>query len=122
MADKTEKDLTAERLGGPVEFDPVYQPPVYDQPKTGPGRWCVLYAQGGTVQLGYLWQGDNGSLGFQPSSDAGVGRVPEFYQAFSRARAANSSARDVFQDWAGRAGLGLSAGPVTEGDLDTLPE
>ena len=122
MADKTPAELTAERLGGPVEFDPVYQPPVFDAPKEGPGRWCILYTNGGQTQLGYLWQGENGSLGFQPSSDAGVQRVPEFYQAFSRAAGQGTPARDVFSDWAGRAGLGLSAGPVQEGDLNTLPE
>lgn len=113
---------TAEnRLGPDLALDAAYQPATYGKPKTGKGRWCILYANGGQDQLGFLWQGANGGLGFVPSSDAGIQRNPEFYAAFSKAAGLKVPSITVFNDYAGRAGLGLSAGPVEEGDLDTLP-
>lgn len=110
------------RLGVDLSMTPAYQPKTFPDRRTGHGRWCLLYAQGGQVALGYLWHSDAGGLGFVPSSREGVTRVPEFYKGFSAAAKAGSTARVVFDDYAARAGLGLSAGPVTEGDLDTLPE
>lgn len=117
----TEAELTAERLGGDPGLAPVYQPATYGEPKEGPGRWVILYANGGADQLGYIWCGDNGALGFVPSSDKGVQRVPEFYTAFSKAAEARTPAGEVFDHYAGLAGLGLSAGQVEYGTMDTLP-
>lgn len=107
---------------GTAQFTAAYSPDAYTEPKAGPGQVVTLYAQGGAVQLGYLWTSDAGGLGFVPTSDAGVQRVPEFYRGFSKAKAARTKAATVFQDYAGRGGLGLSAGPIRRvDDLATLP-
>lgn len=117
----TETPYPAEqRLGDDLALDPIHQPATYSGPREGQGAWCILYAGVTKVQLGYLWTTDTG-LGFVPSSDRGVTRVPEFYQAFSKAAEAGTPARDVFDAWADLAGQGLSAGPVTTGDVATLP-
>lgn len=110
------------RLGSDLALTPEYQAPAFTAPKTGPGRWCVMYAQGGEVVLGVLWTSDAGGLGFIPSTTQGIQRIPEFYKGFSAAKAKRQKASTVFNDWASRASLGLSAGPVVQGDLDTLPE
>lgn len=111
-----------ERLGT-AQFTADYSPAAYTEPKAGPGQVVTLYAQGGAEQLGYMWVSDAGGLGFVPTSDAGVQRVPEFYRGFSRAAEARTPAADVFADWAARASLGLSAGePQRVDDLATLPD
>lgn len=111
-----------QRLGPDLDLDPVYEPATYGLPKTGMGRWVILYANQGEDQLGYLWCGDNGALGYVPSSDKGVTRVPAFYQAFSKAARDKVPAQTVFDAYAEQGTLGLSAGPVEYGDLDTLPQ
>ena len=108
------------RIDQDLEFETVYAPDFYPGHATGPGRWCLLYAHGET--LGYLWTDDAEGLGFRASSAAGIQRTPEFAKAFSKARAAGTPAPEVFDAWSERAGQGLSAGPVTQGDLDTLPD
>lgn len=118
---RQERERSRERLSAPLEMRAVYQPPTYAEPREGPGRWVILYADAGEVELGYLWTGDNGGLGFVPSSDRGIVRTPDFYMGFSAAKAAGTPAGDVFDHYAGRSSLGLSAGPVTEGDLDAFP-
>lgn len=121
MADKPYP--AEDRLGKDLALSAKSQPPTYSGPKTGRGRWVTLWTNQGRDQLGYLWVSETGGgLGFVPSSDKGIQRVPEFYQAFSGAKAAGTPAMDVFLDWAGRHGQGLSAGEVETGDLDTLPE
>jgi hypothetical protein len=109
----------AERLGPDLLLEPVHQPKAFTGPREGQGRWVILYGLGG-VQLGYLWSTDTG-LGFVPSSDAGIARLPEFYTAFQQAAAVNADPADVFDAWADRDGQALYAGPVTEGDVATLP-
>lgn len=105
-----------------LEFVTEYAPAHYAPPKDGRGRWVLLATDAGDTPLGYLWTSDEGGLGYVPTTDQGRQRTPEFYQAFSRAAALGVPAADVFADWASRAGLGLSAGPIQEGDLDTLPD
>lgn len=111
----------SERLGADMALEPVSQPASYGEPKEGPGRWVILYANGGADQLGYIWCGDNGALGFVPSSDKGVTRVPAFYTAFSKAAAQKTPAGEVFAYYAEQGGLGLTAGQIEYGSLDTLP-
>lgn len=109
----------AERLGPDLALEPVYQPKAFTGPREGQGRWMVLYGLGG-VQLGYMWHTDTG-LGFVPTSDQGVGWVPEFYTAFQKAAEVDADPADVFDAWADKAGQALYAGPITEGDVATLP-
>lgn len=108
-----------ERLDQPLQFQTQYAPPFYPDALEGPGRWCILYAHG--EQLGYVWTNDRDGLGFVASSNAGRVRTPEFAQAFSAAKDLGTPASEVFDAYADKAGLGLSAGPVTHGDLATLP-
>lgn len=114
--DPNERD----RLDQDLQFQTVYAPEFYPGRPEGRGRWCLLYAHG--EPLGYLWTDDDEGLGFRASSDAGIQRTPEFARAFSAARKAGTPAAEVFDAWADRAGLGLSAGPVESGDLNTLPD
>jgi hypothetical protein len=109
----------ADRLGPDLALDPVYQPTSYAGPREGWGRWVILYGLGG-VQLGYLWATETG-LGFVASSDAGLVRLPEFYTAFHKAAEFGAPTGDVFDAWAAKDGQSLSAGPVGEGDVATLP-
>lgn len=116
----TEQPYPAEdRLGPDMELDPAYQPATFPGAREGQGRWLILYGLEG-VQLGYLWATDTG-LGFVPSSDQGVSWVPEFYTAFQKAAEAGADPKDVFDAWAEKAGQALYAGPVSEGDVATLP-
>lgn len=108
----------ADRLGPDLALDPIHQPRTYGGPREGQGSWCILYAN--QEQIGYLWATEDG-LGYVPSSDRGIGRVPEFYRAFSVAAEAGSTPMEVFQEYADKDGLGLAAGPVTTGDVATLP-
>lgn len=117
----TVENTAENRLGPDLVLAPKHQPATYGGTRAGHGQWVVLYAQGGQVPLGHLWATDTG-LGFVPTTEAGIQRVPEFYAAFSAAAVAGTPAMDVFREYAGKASLGLSAGPVSEGDLDTLPE
>lgn len=109
----------ADRLDQDLQFQTVYAPEFYPGRPEGQGRWCILHAHG--EQLGYLWTDDDEGLGFVATSDAGIQRTPEFAQAFSKARGLRTRATDVYDAWAERVGLGLSAGPTTSGDLDSLP-
>lgn len=101
-----------------LQMETVYAPAFYRDRMEGPGRWVPLAAHG--EPLGILWTNDQDGLGFIPTTDAGRLRTPEFAQAFSAAKASGAAATDVFNAWADRDGQGLSAGPVTTGDLDTL--
>lgn len=103
-----------------MDLTPQFQPPTYAGAKTGQGRWVILHSH--DEQLGYLWTNDTDGIGFVPTSQAGIQRVPEFYQAFSGGADAGTPAADVFDHYAGFYGQGLNAGQVESGDLDTLPE
>lgn len=103
-----------------LHLETAYAPAFYRDPMTGPGRWFVLYAHG--HPLGLIWTNDADGLGFIPANDAGIARTPELAQAFSRAKAAGTPATDVFAYYADLAGLGLQAGEVRTGTLDTLAD
>lgn len=109
----------ADRLGPDLSLEPVSQPKAFTGAREGQGRWLTLYGLEG-VQLGYLWHTEDG-LGFVPTSDQGIGWVPEFYTAFQKAAEVEAAPSDVFDAWADRASLTLYAGPVSEGDVATLP-
>lgn len=109
----------ADRLGPDLALEPVFQPKAFTGPREGQGRWFILYGLEG-VQLGYMWQTATG-LGFVPSSDRGVSWVPEFYTAFQKAAEVGADPADVFDTWAERDSQALYAGPVSEGDVATLP-
>lgn len=111
-------DLTVKRLGGEVPLDAAYQPAHYSADRTGPGRWFLLEAHGD--ELGYVWTNGRDAMGFAATTDAGRTRTPEFTRAFQAAAAVGTPPADVFDHWAAMASLGLSAGPVENGDLDTL--
>jgi hypothetical protein len=108
------------RQDQPLEFQTVYAPAFYRGRLTGRGRWVPLYAHGDL--LGVVWTDDDDGLGFLSQTPAGISRTPELAQAFSRAKAAGTPASDVFDYYASLAGMGLSAGPVESGSLDTLAE
>lgn len=110
----------AERLGGALSFQAAYQPPVYRGSRHGAGRWCPLYAHG--EPLGYLWTNDVDGIGFLPTTTAGIVRGAEFAMALSTAAGHGTPVGEVFDHWAGYASLGLQAGPVVNGDLDTLDD
>lgn len=110
--------MARERLGGDLQFGGTVQPGWYAQP-TGPGRWFLLYAHG--EPLGYVWTNDRDGLGFRATTDAGRSRTPEFVLAFRAAYQAGVEASAVFDHWANLAGLGLQAGQVTNGTLETMP-
>ena len=118
MADEN----AAERLGGELPLESAYQPPVFTGAPVGPGRWFTLYARSGEQELGVCWTSDAGGLGYMPTTEAGIVRTPEFVLAFSRAAGVGTAASDVFDYWASLAGLGLSAGPVHQGDLDAITQ
>lgn len=110
----------ADRLGPDLALTPVHQPKAFTGPREGQGRWAILYGHEG-AQLGYMWATDTG-LGFVPTSDQGIQWVPEFYTAFQHAAEVGADPADVFDAWAEKAGQALYAGPVSEGDVATLPE
>lgn len=109
--------LTEQRLGGDLQFGGTVLDGWYD-PREGPGRWCLLSAHG--EPLGYLWTNDAEGLGFAATTSLGWDRTPEFVVSLRRAKWAGSTATEVFDHWATSASLGLQAGPVESGDLDTL--
>lgn len=109
----------AQRLGGDLEQDLVYRPPGFHGQPHGPGRWCPLFMAG--KPLGYLWTNDTDGLGFRATTDPGRVRTAEFTHAFQQAAKVGATPTEVFDWWAGMASLGLAAGPVETGDLDTLP-
>lgn len=91
-------------------------PAPYPTTRTGQGQWVILSAGG--VQLGILWRAQV-SLGFTPSSRAGVERLPAIHGALVKAKAAGatpSAAWTIVRDMAGH-----EAGPISEGDVATLP-
>lgn len=109
-----------DRLGGRIDFDAVYEPVNYAGRRTGRGRWFPLFAAGDP--LGYVWTNDADGLGFMATTDAGRVRTAELVAAFQVAAGLGTPATVVFDHWAGLGSLGLAAGPVAEGDLDTLDD
>jgi hypothetical protein len=110
----------AERLGGRIGFEAAYTPPRYPGSRHGAGRWFRLAAHG--EDLGYMWTNDVDAIGFIPTTTAGIVRQPEFVHALSRAAGHGTPVQEVFDHWAGYASLGLQAGQVVNGDLDTLDD
>lgn len=115
-----EDPLKAERLGGEVQFQAVYQPPVYEGSRHGAGRWVPLTAHG--EALGYLWTNDVDGIGFLPTTTAGIIRGAEFAMSLSAAAGHGTPVQEVFDHWAEMATQGLAAGQVVQGDLDTLDD
>lgn len=106
------------RLGGDLLFGGTVQPGWYGDP-TGPGRWFLLSAH--DEPLGWVWTNDRDGLGFMATTEAGRQRTPEFVLSFrAAAQAGKATVSEVFDYWAGLATLGLQAGPLQQGDLDTL--
>jgi hypothetical protein len=119
QSDDEAREQTEKRLGGDLQFGGTVLPAWHTQP-VGEGRWFPLFAHG--EPLGYVWTNDRDGLGFIPTSDLGITRVPEFVLAFRAAYRPDEPPTRVFDHWAGYAALGLQAGPVEHGRLDTLTQ
>lgn len=105
------------RLAGDIQFGGTVQDGWYGD-KAGPGRWFLLSMH--DDPLGYVWTNDDDGLGFWPTTDAGRLHTPDLVLAFRQAKHQDATASIVFDYYSDLATLGLQAGPVQEGDLETL--
>lgn len=108
----------AERLGGPLGLQAVYERPHYPGQREGTGRWFVLEHHG--EELGVVWCNMRDGIGFIPTTQAGRLRTPDMVAAFSHAAQENAPVLEVWDYWSSLGGLGLGARPEESGDLATL--